>query len=195
MVLPAETFTERLLLRPPAESDAAAIFARYAQDRDVCRYLSWAPHRTIDDTIEFVRRITADNAAGRSIGYLIFAREGGELLGSIGGAFEEHRIQFGYCLASDAWGRGFATEAGNAFIRALSESTAIQRVQAYCDVENNKSARVLQKLGLQLEGTLRQYLVLPNLGPTPRDVLLYATTRGSDGAFASNWPTVAGNEL
>ena len=194
MTLPAETVTERLVLRPPGESDAASIFARYAQDRDVCRYLSWAPHRTIDDTIEFLRRITGDNTAGRSIGYLIFARNGGELLGSIGGAIEEHRIQFGYCLARDAWGRGFATEAGNAFIRALSASPAIQRVQAFCDVENDKSARVLQKLGLQREGTLRQYLVLPNLGPTPRDVLLYATTRESEGAFANNWPIAAGNE-
>jgi RimJ/RimL family protein N-acetyltransferase len=125
---------------------------------------------------------------------LIFARDDGELLGSIGGAIEEHRIQFGYCLSRDAWGRGFATEAGNTFIRALSASPAIQRVQAFCDVENYRSARVLQKLGLQLEGTLRQYLVLPNLGTAPRDVFLFATTRGSDGAFANTWPTAAGNE-
>ena len=51
------------------------------------------------------------------------------------------------------------------------------RIQAYCDTENNASARVLEKAGLKLEGTLRRYLVLPNLGTDPRDVFMYAKVR------------------
>lgn len=55
--------------------------------------------------------------------------------------------------------------------------TAIWRVQAYCDVEHPASARVLEKAGLILEGTLRKFFVLPNLGEVPRDVFVYARVR------------------
>lgn len=174
MTNPQEILTDRLRLRPPTESDAESIFARYSQDPEVSLYLSWTPHRSIDDTRAFLRRIIADNTEGRSLGFLIFSRESGGLLGSVGGAIVGHRIQFGYCLARDAWGRGFATEAAHAFVETAMKRAGIGRIQAYCDVENRASARVLAKIGLTLEGTLRRHLVLPNLGDTPRDVFLYA---------------------
>ena len=87
---------------------------------------------------------------------------------------------FGYCLARDTWGHGIATEAARAFVASVLENPAICRIQAYCDVENRASARVLEKVGLELEGTLRQYLVLPNLGESPvRRVLLRQGSRWS----------------
>lgn len=173
----SEIRTERLLLRPPSEADAEAIFERYGQDAEVSRFMSWKPHKTIEDTLTFLRRTVSDNAAGRSRGYLIFNSDTGILLGSIGGAIEGHRMQFGYLLARDSWGKGFATEAATQFVAATLEENTISRAQAYCDVDNRASAHVLEKSGLQLEGTLRCYLILPNLGPQPRDVLLYAKVR------------------
>lgn len=139
--------------------------------------MSWTPHQSIDDTLTFLGRIVGNNAEGRSKGFLIFSRESGELLGSIGGAIDQHRMQFGYCLARDAWGLGIATEATRAFVASVLEIPAICRIQAYCDVENRASARVLEKAGLELEGTLRRFLVLPNLGDSPRDVCCYAKVR------------------
>ena len=171
-----EIGTARLWLRPPRETDAQQICARYAKDPEVCRYMSWTPHQSIDDTHAFLSRIIGDNAAGRSRGFLILC-ESGELLGSIGGAIDQHRMGFGYCLARDTWGHGIATEAARAFVASVLENPAICRIQAYCDVENRASARVLEKVGLELEGTLRQYLVLPNLGESPRDVYCYAKVR------------------
>jgi RimJ/RimL family protein N-acetyltransferase len=172
-----EILTDRLRLRPPTIDDAAHIFARYGQDADVCRYMSWTPHRSMDDTLGYLTRIIADNEDGRSLGYLIFRRDSAELLGSVGGAFEKHRMQFGYCLARDAWGRGFATEAARAFLGIAFANPALLRIQAFCDLENNASARVLEKIGLQREGILRRYMVLPNLGEQPRDVYCYAKIR------------------
>jgi RimJ/RimL family protein N-acetyltransferase len=185
VTLTQEVLTERLRLRPPAESDAARIFARYGQDAEVSRYMSWVPHRSIDDTLTFLRKIVCDNAEGRSMGFLIFSRESGELLGSVGGAIEQHRMQFGYCLARDAWGLGYATEAAGAFVASALEIPMLWRIQAYCDVENCASARVLEKIGLEREGTLRRYMVLPNLGNEPRDVHCYAKVRIAPAAFAS----------
>lgn len=177
-MFPDEILTQRLRLRPPGEADAEAIFARYAQDADVCRYMSWTPHRSIEDTLEYLGRIVRDNEQGTSAGYLIFSRDSGELLGSVGGGLQgAARMQFGYCLARDAWGRGYATEAARAFVAAAMNDPRIWRVQALCDLENRASGRVLEKAGLTLEGVLRRYLVMPNLGDAPRDMLCYATIR------------------
>jgi ribosomal-protein-alanine N-acetyltransferase len=180
-----EILTERLRLRPPTLADAEQIFARYGQDALVSRYMSWIPHRSIEDTVAFLERIVCDNAEGRSLGFLIFSRSSGQLIGSVGGAIDKHRMQFGYCLARDAWGRGYATEAARAFIDAALEIPGLWRVQAFCDVENSASARVLEKIGLECEGTLRRYMVLPNMGDAPRDVYCYARIRSAAVPVAS----------
>lgn len=87
-------------------------------------------------------------------------------------------MTFGYCLASDVWRRGYATEAARAFVEVAFNTLPLVRVQAMCDVENAASAHVLEKAGLTCEGTLRRYLVFPNLGEGPRDVFIYARVRG-----------------
>ena len=177
MAFPKELTTERLYLRPPNDCDAERMFSRYSRDPQVSRYMSWLPHRSIDDTREYLCRITSENDQRTSAGYLIFFRDGGELLGSVGGRIQGPLIQFGYCLARDSWGRGFATEAARAFVAEAIAQPDVWRVQAFCDVENRASARVLEKAGLTLEGTLRRYMVMPNLGEVPRDVLCFARVR------------------
>jgi len=51
------------------------------------------------------------------------------------------------------------------------------RVSAYTDYENVRSARVMEKTGMQYEGLLRRYAVHPNIDQAPRDALLYAAWR------------------
>jgi len=177
-MFPAEVVTERLHLRPPSEADAERIFTRYAQDVQVCRYMSWTPHRSMDDTHDYLQRVVTDNNQGVSAGYLIFSRASGALLGSVGGSYQgPSRMQFGYCLARNAWGQGYATEAARAFVNAAMSQPDMWRVQALCDLENRASARVLEKAGLTLEGVLRRYLEMPNLGEEPRDMYCYAVVR------------------
>jgi RimJ/RimL family protein N-acetyltransferase len=111
--------------------------------------MSWVPHSSVDESVEFVRKLILDEEAGSISARLIFSRDSGELLGSIGGQIQGHRVQFGYCLAHDAWGNGFATEAARAFVGAVLQAPDIYRVQAFCDVENRASARVLEKASLE----------------------------------------------
>src|SRR5688572_16063721 len=70
-----------------------------------------------------------------------------------------------------------ATEATRAFLDSVMAEPTNWRIQAFCDVENTASARVLEKIGLTFEGTLRRYMVLPNLGEVPRDVHCYAKVK------------------
>ena len=46
--------TERLLLRRLTLDDADDMFA-YASSEDVARYVLWTPHRSRDDSLEFLR--------------------------------------------------------------------------------------------------------------------------------------------
>jgi ribosomal-protein-alanine N-acetyltransferase len=178
MPFPNEIQTERLVLRWPVETDAEEIFARYASDPEVTRYLCWTPHRSVDDTLAFHReKIQQREQHGSPFNWLVFLRGGGPLLGSIGCRVDKHRVHFGYCYARQAWGRGYATEAAKALVSVWLAEPSVWRVESMCDVEHWASARVLEKAGLVLEGTLRRYAVLPNLGDQPRDMLCYAKVR------------------
>ena len=61
---------------------------------------------------------------------------------------------------------------------AAFEDSRITRVQAHCDEENTRSSRVMQKVGMQWEGRLRQYGHHPNRSDVPRDCVIYAIVRG-----------------
>jgi [ribosomal protein S5]-alanine N-acetyltransferase len=177
MTFPSHFNTDRLELRWPDETDAEAMFTRYTSDPIVCRYLSWRTHQSLSETEDFIRRGIEERESGSVYNWLIFSRQDATLLGSIGFGVRPHQVQFGYCLARDAWGHGFATEAALKVVEVALSDAAIWRVQAYCDVEHPTSARVLEKAGLTMEGTLKKYIVMPNLGEAPRDVFIYARVR------------------
>jgi ribosomal-protein-alanine N-acetyltransferase len=151
--------TPRLLLRPPRVTDAEAIFARYASDRDVTRYLSWPRHASIEQTrvfVDFSEEQWKTHGCGP---LLIFA--GDTLVGSTGLQFETaERAVTGYVLAKDAWGVGYATEA----LRSMIElARRFRELDAFCHVDNRASARVLEKCAFvpiaRIEDTF------PNLSP------------------------------
>jgi RimJ/RimL family protein N-acetyltransferase len=183
MMFPEQITTERLLLRWPVEADAPEIFARYAQDPEVTRYLTWRPHTSLQETLEFQRKSAADRAEGKVCSWLIRLRERHEVLGMIGLGIEKHVASLGYCLARDAWGRGYATEAAQAVVALARENESLWRIQASCHVDNTASGRVLEKAGLVFEGTLRRQSMLPNLSDAPSDVRRYATVRDAEGIW------------
>jgi [ribosomal protein S5]-alanine N-acetyltransferase len=177
MVFPDRFETARLLLRPIAASDAAAIFEAYAQDAEVLRYLSFSPHRDMADTEAYITRCLATPAeSGRT--YVLIDSVAGGLLG----AFDlrrpqPYRLDCGYVLARAAWGRGLMTEALSTVAGWAIRQDAIWRIGGVCDVDNRTSARVMEKAGMLQEGILRRWLVHPNLGPEPRDCFCYALAR------------------
>ncbi len=144
-------------------NDAEAIFARYASDEEVTRYMSWPRHRTVEDTRAFLAFSDEEWSIWPAGPYLIESRETGELLGGTGLGFKTNqRAETGYVLARDAWGRGLATEALTAMI-ALAPQVSVTRLVAYCHPGHDASRRVLEKGGLAHLGLLRDYLVFPNL--------------------------------
>ena len=173
---PESMTTARLLLRKPRPEDAAQIFAAYAQDPEVTRYLTFRPHRDVSDARDAVDRFLAGWRTGKSYCWLIFRREDDELIGAIG-ARHDQGINLGYLIARPYWRRGFMSEAVGAIVEWAFAQPGIFRVWAVCDCDNETSARLLERNGFHQEGILRKWSVHPNISDVPRDCYCYAWTR------------------
>ena len=87
-------------------------------------------------------------------------RELGEVVGAISVVEwqpDADAPELGWCLGRRWWGRGLMPEAGRAVVRFLFEEVGVKRITARYDIENPKSGRVMEKLGMSYEGTLRQH--------------------------------------
>lgn len=177
MKAPDTIQTPRLVLRRPRIEDAETIFARYASDPEVTRYVGWPVHTSVEDTRHFLAFAAAEWEHWPAGPYLVYARNGGALLGGTGLAFETpQRAMTGYVLSRDAWGRGYATESLQA-MTDLAPGCGVRRLYAVCHTEHAASFRVLEKGGFAREGILRRHSVFPNLSPDePADVFCYALT-------------------
>jgi RimJ/RimL family protein N-acetyltransferase len=157
--------TPRLLLRPPTQDDTRAIFRRYASIPEVTRYLAWPRHRSLEDTLDFLEFSDLEWERWPAGPYLILTRHDEQLIGSTGLAFESPtRASTGYVLARDAWGKGLATEAVQALV-PVAVRIGVRLLYAVCHPEHRASARVLEKSGFKLEGTLHAHTEFPNLRP------------------------------
>jgi RimJ/RimL family protein N-acetyltransferase len=177
MIPPPEFCTARLVLRRPCMEDAPAIFANYAQDPEVTRFLVWRPHENVEETRRIIGLMLGQWDKGEAYSYAILPRDGGSVSGMIALHPDGFKVELGYVLARPQWGRGIMTEAARAVTGWLLEQPDIHRVSAMCDVENPASARVMEKAGMRFEGTLRKYAIHPSLGDEPRDCLLYAVVK------------------
>ena len=54
------------------------------------------------------------------------------------------------------------------------------RVEAYCDVDNKASARVMERAGMEREGLLRNYMTYYGRGAAPKDAFFYSRVKTSD---------------
>ena len=147
--------TERLILRPLILADADTTFHGWTGDPEVAKYVSWLPHHSIDDTIEWLKEIEwKQDDAGNIIpndnyiwGFVL--KETGELFGSGGLIWEDdlQLFQVGYNIMTAHQNRGYTTEAMKAILQFAAVNLGIKRVAGGHAKENLASARVLEKLG------------------------------------------------
>lgn len=169
--------TSRLLLRLPVLDDVDIIFRKYAQDRDVTKYLIWRPHENITVTREFVRRCIQCWKDETSFSWVVVRKKDHELIGMIELRLDKLIADLGYVIARGYWGKGYATEITKSVVEWAMAQENIYRCWATCDIENLASARVLEKAGMQREGVLRRFTVHPNISDEPRDSYCYSAVK------------------
>jgi RimJ/RimL family protein N-acetyltransferase len=153
------------------------MFAAYAQDPEVTRYLTWRPHKNIEETYAILDLILKLWRDGEAFSYAMTLKNADSIIGMIAMHPDDFKIGLGYVLARPHWGKGYMTEAVRTMSNWLLSQPDVYRVFAVCDVENPASARVMEKAGMKYEGLLRGYTIHPNISEEPRDCLMYAVVR------------------
>jgi ribosomal-protein-alanine N-acetyltransferase len=154
--------TARLILRPLTEKDAPGIF-QYASDPEVSRWTLWEPHRSLEDSLTFVRDYAFPSYARKEPEpFGLFLKSEPSIIIGTAGCFHgsepsaARTMELGYALATRYWGQGLMVEAMAEIIDwVLAKRPEIERIQARCKTQNGASARVMEKLGMRREGTLR----------------------------------------
>jgi ribosomal-protein-alanine N-acetyltransferase len=152
IALPIET--ERLMIRRFNEQDRADLAVLYA-DPEVMRYI---PYGVLDaaglqSVLDRYARVEAKH------GFTFWAiaeRATGRFVGDVGfGIYEPTgEPELGYSLARDVWGRGYASEAARACLDAALVHLDADRVVAVVDAENDASARVAERIGMERQGMI-----------------------------------------
>lgn len=149
--------TKRLVLRRFTVDDAQAMFDNWASDERVTRYLTWKPHKSVEETKEILSRWCA--AYENTDSYHWAMEYNGVVIGSISVVrFSDKReyADLGYCMGYEYWNKGLMSEAAKAVIDFLFTEVGVNRIEIAHAVKNPASGRVAQKCGLAYEGTKRE---------------------------------------
>ncbi|MCI8379047.1 MAG: GNAT family N-acetyltransferase [Lachnospiraceae bacterium] len=171
--------TARLILRRLELTDAEMMFRNWTGDDKVTRFLRWDAHTTIDDTKNMIQQWVDNYQYDSTYYWGMYLKKGtdfacwqpphseqfpieknSEMIGSIGVTITseyDFKGELGYKIGSHWWNQGYASEAAEAVINYMFHNTDIERISAFCSVENPASGKVMEKIGMRYEGLMRHY--------------------------------------
>lgn len=151
--------TERLILRETRLADAPDLFINYS-DMDVMRQMGGELHTSLEETIDMIRRYHGWYSQKVLIRWGIELKGGdGKLLGTLGLQdfdVDADKAELGYELNKQYWGQGIMSEALLCIIRYGFEVLGLQRIEAGTDGINDRSHKLLKRLGFTQEACLRR---------------------------------------
>ena len=154
--------TPRLILRGMRVSDAGDMYA-YARREDVTRYLTWEPHPDMAHTKEYLTYIGQRYRTGDFYDWAVVCKEDGHMIGTAGFTkfdFSSDSAEIGYVINPDYHGKGYATEAVEAVLRFGFEELHLHRIEARFMKDNYRSLKLMQRVGMTLEGYARESIFL-----------------------------------
>ena len=153
--------TTRLILRPMYLDDAARV-QYLAGAREIAEMTGHMPHPYLDGMAEeWIGGQAAEWQRGEAVTFAIAQRDTQTLIGAVSLIIypEHHFAELGYWIGIPYWNQGYMTEAARAVLQFGFEALHINRVYATHFARNPASGRVMQKIGMTYEGTLRQHFL------------------------------------
>lgn len=149
----ARLSAERVLLRPLASSDAAAVFPLIHEREPILKWLIWDGPVDVQELEEGYRVWNKSSPNGHSYHFAICERASERVEGSIGARFLGHPYvaDLGYWLAERSWGQGLMTEAIFLVNHLCFRHLATRAMTAEVFLGNAASARVLRKNGFDCD--------------------------------------------
>ena len=151
--------SRRLLLRQMTLSDADDV-QRLAGDRAVAETAALIPHPYEDGEAErWIKSQAHDRDSGAGAVWAILRREDELFVGAVGLAINRdcQHAELGYWIGVPYWNNGYVTEACRLVLDYAFNDRKLHRVLAHHFSTNTASGRVMQKLGMTYEGTLREH--------------------------------------
>lgn len=166
--------TERLILRELELSDAEGMF-ELDSNPNVHLFLGNNPVKHIEESIDYIKFIQKqykDFGTGR---LAIVLKETNEFIGWSGIKYITEEInnhknfyELGYRFIEKHWGKGYASEAGKAFVDYAFNEIKAEKLHAFADAGNENSRKILEKLGFhfvnsfEYEGEIEVWYELKN---------------------------------
>ncbi|MCG6113712.1 MAG: GNAT family N-acetyltransferase [Mesorhizobium sp.] len=171
---------DKVTLRAPTMRD----YREWAKLRGASRAFlePWEPSWTADELErgpwrQRLSRYRREFAQGSAMSLLIFENGQGRLTGGISMGNIRRGVaqtaQIGYWMGEEYAGKGYMGAAIRLLLDHGFGRMRLNRIEAACIPENERSIRVLEKAGFQREGLLRSYL---RINGAWRDHILYAMT-------------------
>lgn len=151
--------TERLVLRDFAQGDWSAVHA-YQVKPQYSRYSNWTQRTEDEVKLDIEKHISQQNSQPRTDFQLALELKGDQRV--VGCCYLRitdslcREACIGYELDPQEWGKGYATEASRRLLILGFEDLGLHRIWSRVVAENLRSGRVLVRLGMRLEGRLRE---------------------------------------
>jgi len=159
--------TERCILSRITEKNKAEIFSIYS-DIAVMKYMQSNLLETADGARVLIAKWSKLLNDNEGIRWGVFLKsDPTKLVGTIALQYwnkSSHSIELGADLLKDFWGRGLAFEFTKPAIAFAFNQLNINRLELRCNPRNTASSKIAAKFGMTYEGTLREYVYIPNKG-------------------------------
>ena len=162
---------------------ADAPLLKEAVDSSIEHLLPWMPWaheepQTLEEKTELLRRFRGQFDLGQNFVYGLFSRDESEQVGGSGFHLRvgDDAFEIGYWIRASEEGKGLVTESTAALTRVGFEVCEVDRIEIHVEPENERSARIPQRLGYAEEARLRRRLY-PAPGGEPRDTVVYTMFR------------------
>jgi len=171
----------RVFARAYRTGDGAALFAGIDQHREaLSTWLGWLDeYPSVAYAEVYARRQAAKWLLREQFITSLWLQTTGEFIGDAGFHRVDWRLrqaELGFFLLPPFEGQGFACEAVSMLVRFAFGNLGMRRLEAQCDVDNLRSAVLLDRLGFAYEGRKRQSFL--DHKDTMRDLLFFAKLAG-----------------
>lgn len=150
--------TDRLRLRPFVVSDVEPLHAIWS-DPEVGPWVG-GTHTDVQESRDELREHLRHQERHGFGFWAVEERESGRIIGEVGLMLFEGRgpeVEIGWCIASEAWGRGYATESAGAWLDAAFGCLGLESIVAVVLPDNLRSRAVCGRLGMHETGLRHAY--------------------------------------
>lgn len=178
--VPSILKTDRLLLRMPYPGDGQvvndAIRASHAELSPWLKFAQEIP--TVEETEINIREAHSKFLLRENLRYLVFLKDTEEFVGSTGFHninWDVPKLEIGYWMDTRFSKKGYMTEAVHRITESAFADLQCRRVEIRCESDNWSSRSIPERLGFNLDGTLR-YDDLSVDGKRLTDTCIYSKT-------------------